>query len=185
MEEERKTKEIPKGKHGGYRPGAGRKPKSLSAVQKLSDKRDLDAFLNTGSTLKPPDYLGDVAKVKWNELIASYQKMKIEVNILDLTQLVLYVQSYERYQKAQETWIDMLKKSIAVADEDTDKLIRRCVKIMQDETSIMTKLAPDLLLTPAGRAKFIAKNAIDKSGDNDSQTDSLGAFFSQLGAHNG
>jgi hypothetical protein len=74
MEEERKTKEIPKGKHGGYRPGAGRKPKSLSAAQKLSDKRDLDAFLNTGSTLKPPDYLGDVAKVKWNELIASYQK---------------------------------------------------------------------------------------------------------------
>lgn len=182
MEEERKTKEIPKGKHGGYRPGAGRKPKSLSSAQKLSDKRDLDAFLTTGNTLKSPDYLGEVAKAKWNELIASYQKMKIEVNILDLTQLVLYIQSYERYQKAQETWMDMLKKSIAVSDEDTDKLIRRCLKIMQDETSIMAKLAPDLLLTPTGRSKFLGKIAEKEKVEN---TDSLGAFFSQLGANNG
>ena len=52
MEEERKTKEIPKGKHGGYRPGAGRKPKSLSAVQKLSDKRDLETLLNLPITLE-------------------------------------------------------------------------------------------------------------------------------------
>ena len=76
----------------------------------------------------------------------------------------------------------MLKKSIAVSDEDTDKLIRRCLKIMQDETSIMAKLAPDLLLTPTGRSKFLGKIAEKKKEEN---TDSLGAFFSQLGTNNG
>lgn len=182
-EETKKPKEIPKGKHGGYRPGAGRKPKSLTQVQKLSDKRDLDAFLTTGSTLKPPDYLGEVAKAKWNELIASYQKMKIEVNVLDLTQLVLFCQSYERYEKAQEIWQGPLQKSISVSDETTDKLIRRCTKMMQDETSIMAKLAPDLLLTPTGRVKFMNKNSQEKTEDN--RVDSLGAFFSQIGGNNG
>lgn len=182
-EKTKKPKEIPKGKHGGYRPGAGRKPKSLTQVQKLSDKRDLDAFLTTGNTLKPPDYLGEVAKAKWNELIASYQKMKIEVNVLDLTQLVLFCQSYERYEKAQEIWQDTLKKTIAVSDEDTDKLVRRCLKVMQDETSIMAKLAPDLLLTPTGRVKFMNKNSQEKTEDN--KVDSLGAFFSQIGGNNG
>ena len=78
--------------------------------------------------------------------------------------------------------MDMLKKSIAVSDEDTDKLIRRCLKIMQDETSIMAKLAPDLLLTPTGRSKFLGKIAEKEKVEN---TDSLGAFFSQLGANNG
>lgn len=144
---------VTKSKRGGRRPGAGRKPKPIDALGKyltyeqLTLRRDLEHFFKNGKALKAPEGLSSIAYNKWNEIMASYVNQEIDVlNVLDVTQLTLYVQSYERYMEAYNTWKKL--------QFDSSLDLKRCFKIMQDETIIMARLAPDLCLTPTGRAKF-------------------------------
>lgn len=181
-------KQIVPGKRGGWRPGAGRKPKPIDTVGKnmnakeLAIRRDLEYYFKNGTALKAPKNLGDVAFNKWNEIMASYTQQGVNVlNILDFTQLTLYVQSYERYEKAHSTWTNLLKQNIAVTDQVTDKLIKRCLKIMQDETAIMARLAPDLLLTPTGRAKFGIGAAKAAETERDEGKAAFAAFVASIG----
>lgn len=181
-------KHIIPGKRGGWRPGAGRKPKPADALgksmnsQQLAIRRDLEYFFKNGTALKAPEGLGDVAFNKWNEIMASYTQQGVNVlNILDVTQLTLYVQSYERYAKAHSTWTDLLKQNIAVTDQSTDRIIKRCLKVMQEETAIMARLAPDLLLTPTGRAKFGIGAVKAAEVEKDEGKAAFAAFVASIG----
>ncbi len=184
--------EAKKSKRGGYRPGAGRKPKPIDAIGKnltaeeLRLRRDLEYCFKNGTALKAPNGLGDVAYAKWNEIMASYTQQGVNVlNILDVTQLTLYVQSYERYEKAHETWTEVLKQNLAVQDSTTDRLIKRCLQVMKDETATMARLAPDLCLTPSGRAKFgigLVKAENDEKAEG---KNAFEAFIKSIGEGNG
>lgn len=187
-EGQKAEKHIIPGKRGGWRPGAGRKPKPADALgksmnsQQLAIRRDLEYFFKNGTALKAPEGLGDVAFNKWNEIMASYTQQGVNVlNILDVTQLTLYVQSYERYEKAHSTWTDLLKQNIAVTDQSTDRIIKRCLKVMQEETAIMARLAPDLLLTPTGRAKFGIGAVKAAEVEKDEGKAAFAAFVASIG----
>ena len=180
--------EKKKDNRGGRRPGAGRKRKPVDWIERhlyaeeLQIRRDLEALFKNERALKAPDYLDDIAYAKWNEIMLAYSQLEINVlNILDTTQLVLYCQSWSRYMHAYNEWKDICKMHVAVLKDESQKAIKTLLKVMDDETSNMARLASDLLLTPVGRVKYGANGAESKKRDDEEAGDSFDRFLERRG----
>lgn len=176
--------EIKKERRGGKRPGAGRKPKPVDTTKRslskeeLRIRQDLEGLFRNGQALKAPDYLDDVAYAKWNELMLAYTQLPINIlNILDTSQLVLYCINWSRFMKAYKVWNEVMKGSIITSSMEQNKQIKQVQKTMDDATTIMCRIAPDLLLTPTGRVKYGANGAESVKRDAADEEDALDRFI--------
>jgi P27 family predicted phage terminase small subunit len=170
---------------GGKRPGAGRKPKPVDAIgrkglskEELQIRQALESLFKSEKAIKAPDYLDDVAYAKWNEIMLAYSQLEINVlNILDVTQLVLYCQSWSKYKRAYDTWTSAMKSAVVTNSKEQNNQIKQVHKIMDDELANMARLAPDLLLTPTGRAKYGVNSFEASKKEGDDEVAALQKFF--------
>lgn len=178
------AEEVKKGKRGGYRPGAGRKPKPVDTTKRnlssdeLKIRQTLESLFRNGQAVKAPDYLDDVAYAKWNEIMLAYSQLPINVlNILDTSQLALYCINWSRFKKAYDVWKVTMQGAIVTNSDMQNKQIKQVQKTMDDVTTIMCRIAPDLLLTPTGRVKYGANGAASAKQDIEDEEDALDRFI--------
>lgn len=155
---------------------------SFVTEEEATIRRDLEAFFKNGKAVRAPNKLGKVARKKWNEIMAGYMALEIDVlNVLDITQLVLYCQSYERYYVAQKTWTEDLGQSFGTSSPTKNRQIKQCLSTMREETTTMTRLAPDLCLTPTGRARFGLNSYKAVKEERANEKDSFKSFIKSIG----
>lgn len=111
------------------------------------------ALADTDAKLKCPSQLSPTAKKEWKRIISLYKKLESRILCdLDITALAMYCEAVAIYQKAQATWT---KYGFVVStDPDEQIMMNKCIKIMNEQTKIISGLSEQLCLTPVGRARM-------------------------------
>lgn len=143
--------------------GGGRKPTAASLVDKKDFKKSGDeiqqrvviesALVDTDAKLKCPKELSPAAKKEWKRIIKLYQKLESRILCdLDITALAMYCEAVAVYQKAQETWTKY--GFVVSSNSQAQNMMDKCLKIMNEQTRIISSLSEQLCLTPVGRARM-------------------------------
>jgi P27 family predicted phage terminase small subunit len=150
------------------------KPKQHKSNKALQAREDA-AVTGCSAKLIPPEELSGGAKIVWNRVIALYKDLPTKI-LCDLDEDVLtaYCESVAYYQAARR---ERDKLPIAMRDKRSGAMVQNIfARVMREEQAIYTKLAEQLYLTPAGRARI--ESASEKSGDAE---DPMTAFLSRHG----
>ena len=150
---------------GGARPNSGRKPK-ISAGKHKSKAEQMsrtETFekLKTTNKLSCPKYLSQAAKKEWKRTMKLYKLMEADIlNDLDVAALVMYCEAWAIYRTNQDE-LNLLNEKLNQIDATDDKTINKlkssisgCIKVMNEQTAIVTKLSEQLCLSPVGRARM-------------------------------
>lgn len=153
---------------GGARPGSGRKP-SFEAPPHASNeekeaREESRKALMTTSRLACPNYLTDLAKKEWRRILKLYKSMDADILCdLDVAALVMYCEAWSVYKTAQDQWSKLT--TVASTNPAAQALIDKTLDVMNKQTSVMSKLAEQLCLTPVGRARMGMNPTRQKAGD--------------------
>lgn len=143
--------------------GGGRKPTPATMLDNKTRKDSNDnlaqrvviesALVDTDAKLKCPKALSPAAKKEWKRIINLYKKLESRILCdLDVTALAMYCEAVAVYQKAQETWTKY--GFVVSSNSQAQNMMDKCLKIMNEQTRIISSLSEQLCLTPVGRARM-------------------------------
>jgi len=145
-------------------------------------REGIEGRFKCGNYIRCPDDLDRDARDEWNALMASYSQMDGDfLSTLDTSMLRLFCESYSRYTRATRKWVTDFGCKVVGDDKDEQAILDRLFKLIDTEVTNRQKLAPDLGLTPAGRAKagqMLAKALVKKDKDG---VDNARDFLNSLG----
>ncbi len=153
---------------GGTRPNAGRKP-TLNPVghrtkAEKEPRKQASEALQTTKILKCPSYLTALAKKEWRRTMRLYNQMDASILCdLDIAALVMYCEAWAIYKTAQEQWSKL--GTVATTNPAAQALIDKTIDTMNKQTTVISKLAEQLCLTPVGRARMGMNPTQRKAGD--------------------
>lgn len=121
--------------------------------EQIDARQEIEAGLQTTSTLKCPGFLSPEAKKEWRRIMKLYKQMDNGILCdLDKMALVAYCEAVSMYNKAQETWAKY--NQIVAANPDAQRELDKARLVMKEQTKIMVSLSEQLCLTPVGRARM-------------------------------
>jgi P27 family predicted phage terminase small subunit len=140
--------------------GTGRKAKPVMALDNSISKktkaelgtRDEQTPSGCEEELKPPKKLSKFALAEWKRIIGLYKQLNLKImNDLDIAALSMYCEAYAIWRTAQDEWSKIGKVTeVSPRGKVTDPN----VKVMNEQTVVMTRLSEQLCLTPVGRARY-------------------------------
>jgi len=176
---------------GGKRVGSGRKPDPLPLLDNstnrktkntLKDLKENQIVVNS-YRLETPQDLSPDAKVEWERIINLYDGVEAKIlTDLDVQAMRMYCEHTVLYNKASSAIGQM--PSILSMDKETQNLINRLLKTMNDSAKVIISLTEQLCLTPVGRARmgYASVSGSKKSSKAESKTkksiDSMSDFMS-------
>lgn len=145
-------------------------------------RQGIEGRFKCGNYIRCPNDLDREARDEWNALMATYASMDGEfLSTLDTSMLRLFCESYSRYTIATRKWVKDFNCKVVGDDKDEQAILDRLFKLIDTEVTNRQKLAPELGLTPAGRAKagqLLAKALVKKDKQG---VDNARDFLNSLG----
>lgn len=140
----------------------GRKPMPPALVDKGVFKKNNEEYqarqdswnmLQTSKVLKTPSRLTLEAKKEWRRVMKLYNQMEADIlSDLDQQALIMYCEATAVYEKAREAWSKL--GTVVSSNEDHQRMINDALRIMRDQSKIISSLSEQLCLTPVGRARM-------------------------------
>lgn len=140
----------------------GRKPVPAILLDPAEHKKSKDTIerrqeaekeLQTSAVLRCPTYLTKEAKREWKRVIKLYREMQVDIlSDLDKSTLVIYCEAWSVYKKAQETWSKY--NQVVAGNPEAQRVLDRCLNVMEKQQRQISSLAEQLCLTPVGRARM-------------------------------
>lgn len=145
-------------------------------------REGVEGMFKLGNYIRCPDDLDRDARNEWNFLMACYSAQEGEfLSTLDTSMLRLFCEAKSRYRRAYRKWTIDYKCEVIGENKDEQAILDRLIKVRDTEFTNMQKLAPDLALTPSGRAKagMLLAKALTKKPDQ--STENAMSFLESMG----
>lgn len=111
-----------------------------------------------------PEGMGEVASKEFKNLMSYYRKEKIEIKEIDISLIVLFCESFERYTKAYKSWRETYNESY---ENDSKNVL----KSLKENLDSMVKIAPLICLSLKDRLDKSEKKEAKKGSKVNKPTD--------------